>query len=85
MRFGILSRTCGDAGGRPATARTVRRHHDLAGGQARAGDAERSLRDGGGRVSSQVDEWFDKNVRVLRAAATLPAMASMSADAERRR
>jgi len=28
-------------------------------------------------ISGQVDEWFDKNVRALRAAASLPAMISM--------
>jgi methyl-accepting chemotaxis protein len=47
-------------------------------------DAERSLQASGERISSQVDEWFDKNVRVLRAAADLPALASMSADEQTR-
>ncbi len=43
-------------------------------------EAERSLQASGERISSQVDEWFDKNVRVLRAAASLPALASMRGD-----
>jgi methyl-accepting chemotaxis protein len=46
--------------------------------------AERSLQASGERISSQVDEWFDKNVRVLRAAASLPAVASMSAEEQTR-
>jgi methyl-accepting chemotaxis protein len=41
-------------------------------------EAERSLQTSGDRIASQVDEWFDKNVRVLRAAASLPALASMN-------
>ena len=40
-------------------------------------EAERSQQASGERISAQVDEWVDKNVRVLRAAATLPALASM--------
>jgi methyl-accepting chemotaxis protein len=48
------------------------------------GDAERSLQASGERITAQVDEWFDKNVRVLRAAADLPALASMSADEQTR-
>ena len=47
-------------------------------------DAERSLQTNAERISSQVDEWFDKNVRVLRAAASLPALASMNADDQTR-
>ena len=48
------------------------------------GDAERSLQASGVRISAQVDEWLDKNVRVLRAAASLPALASMGADEQTR-
>jgi methyl-accepting chemotaxis protein len=47
-------------------------------------DAERSLQTNAERISSQVDEWFDKNVRVLRAAASLPALASMNPDDQTR-
>jgi methyl-accepting chemotaxis protein len=45
-------------------------------------EAERSLREGGERVTAQVDEWFDKNVRVLRAAANLPEILSMNGEAQ---
>ncbi len=48
------------------------------------GQAERSLQASGERISSQVDEWFDKNVRVLRAAASLAPIASMSAEEQTR-
>jgi len=41
------------------------------------GDAERSMQVNAERISTQVDEWFDKNVRVLQAAANLPAIAAM--------
>ena len=47
-------------------------------------DAERSLQVSAERISSQVDEWFDKNVRVLRAAASLPALASMNPEEQTR-
>ncbi len=40
-------------------------------------DAELSMRRSAEQVSAQVDEWFDKNVRVLQAAANLPAIVSM--------
>jgi len=40
-------------------------------------DATLSMRKSAEQVSAQVDEWFDKNVRVLEAAANLPAVASM--------
>lgn len=40
-------------------------------------DAERSMQANAQRISAQVDEWFDKNVRVLQAATNLPAIASM--------
>jgi methyl-accepting chemotaxis protein len=49
----------------------------------RAG-AERSMQASGERISSQVDEWFDKNVRVLQAAASLPGVGSMHADEQTR-
>jgi methyl-accepting chemotaxis protein len=41
------------------------------------GEAERSLEASSERVAMQVDEWVDKNVRVLRASASLPALVSM--------
>ncbi len=41
------------------------------------GDAERSMQANAERISAQVDEWFDKNVRVLQAAANLPAISAM--------
>lgn len=40
-------------------------------------EARGSLEASGERITAQVDEWLDKNVRVLRAAASLPAMTSM--------
>lgn len=40
-------------------------------------DAELSMQASAERISEQVDEWFDKNLRVLRAAATLPAVRMM--------
>jgi methyl-accepting chemotaxis protein len=43
-------------------------------------DARESLQASGDRIGTQVDEWIDKNVRMLRAAATLPAMTSMRTD-----
>jgi methyl-accepting chemotaxis protein len=39
-------------------------------------DAELSMEKSAQRISAQVDEWFDKNVRVLQAAASLPAVTS---------
>ena len=47
-------------------------------------DAERSLQASAERISTQVDEWFDKDVRVLRAAASLPSLAAMHADEQTR-
>jgi methyl-accepting chemotaxis protein len=43
-------------------------------------DAEAAVQQNAERIAAQVDEWFDKNVRVLRAAAALPAVSSMQAD-----
>jgi len=40
-------------------------------------DAELSMQASAERISEQVDEWFDKNLRVLQAAATLPALRMM--------
>lgn len=40
-------------------------------------DAEQSMRENGARIAGQVDEWVDKNVRVLRAAASLPTIRAM--------
>jgi methyl-accepting chemotaxis protein len=40
-------------------------------------EARQSLQASGERITAQVDEWLDKNVRLLRAVATLPAMTSM--------
>jgi methyl-accepting chemotaxis protein len=45
-------------------------------GRIRA-DAERSVQTSAERIQAQVDEWFDKNQRVLMAAANLPAVSSM--------
>lgn len=42
------------------------------------GNAERAMKVSAERISAQVDEWFDKNLRVLQAAATLPAMGTMA-------
>jgi methyl-accepting chemotaxis protein len=44
------------------------------------GEAERSMQTNAERISAQVDEWFDKNVRALRAAANMPAISSMNGD-----
>jgi methyl-accepting chemotaxis protein len=78
VRFGILARTTAltlAAGVLPLVAfgglslvqqsRTLRR------------DARQSLQASGDRIAAQVDEWVDKNVRALRAAANLPAITSM--------
>jgi methyl-accepting chemotaxis protein len=43
-------------------------------------EAERSMQANAERISAQVDEWFDKNVRVLRAAANLAAVQSMQGE-----
>ena len=43
-------------------------------------EAERAMRTNAEHISAQVDEWFDKNARVLRAAGTMPAIASMQRD-----
>jgi methyl-accepting chemotaxis protein len=43
-------------------------------------DAELAMRATTERISGQVDDWVDKNVRVLRTAATLPAATSMVPD-----
>jgi methyl-accepting chemotaxis protein len=43
-------------------------------------DAGQSLRSNAERIASQVDEWVDKNVRVLQAAAGLPSIAGMQHD-----
>jgi methyl-accepting chemotaxis protein len=43
-------------------------------------DTEGAMQASAERVSVQVDEWLDKNVRFLRAAASLEAMASMNRD-----
>jgi methyl-accepting chemotaxis protein len=48
------------------------------------GEAELSMQASGERIASQVDEWFDKNLRVMQAAATLPAMASMRGEEQTR-
>jgi HAMP domain-containing protein len=40
-------------------------------------DANQSLQSNAERIASQVDEWVDKNIRVLQAAASLPAITSM--------
>jgi len=40
-------------------------------------DANQSLRNNAERIASEVDEWVDKNVRVLQAAASLPAITGM--------
>jgi methyl-accepting chemotaxis protein len=42
-------------------------------------DAEKSMQQNAERVSAQVDEWIDKNTRVLRTAASLDAISTMSA------
>lgn len=43
-------------------------------------DAELGMQATTERISTQVDEWVDKNVRVLHAAASLPAVTSMQGD-----
>jgi methyl-accepting chemotaxis protein len=43
-------------------------------------EAERAMRANAEHISAQVDEWFDKNARVLRAASTMPAITSMQRD-----
>ncbi len=43
-------------------------------------EAERSMQASAERISAQVDEWFDKNVRALRAAANLAAVQSMQGE-----
>jgi methyl-accepting chemotaxis protein len=43
-------------------------------------ETEASMQASAQRVSAQVDEWIDKNVRFLRATASLEAMASMNHD-----
>lgn len=43
-------------------------------------DAHRALQGNAAQIASGVDEWLDKNVRALRAAAALPAVGSMSAE-----
>jgi methyl-accepting chemotaxis protein len=40
-------------------------------------ESERSMQVTAETISAQVDDWFDKNVRALRAAASLPGMISM--------
>ena len=40
-------------------------------------EAARSLQANAEQISGQVEEWFDKNVRVMRVAAALPKMVSM--------
>lgn len=40
-------------------------------------EADVSMRKSAERISAQVDEWFDKNLRVLQTAATLPAITTM--------
>jgi methyl-accepting chemotaxis protein len=85
IRFGILARTTvimlavglvplGLFGG----IALVQQAHQL------RSEAGRSQQASAERISAQVDEWFDKNVRVLRAAATLPALASMGAEEQTR-
>jgi len=43
---------------------------------------EFSMQASADRISTQVDEWVDKNTRVLNAAASLPAMASMRRESQ---
>jgi methyl-accepting chemotaxis protein len=45
-------------------------------------EAEAMVQQNAERIASQVDEWFDKNVRVIQAAASLPALSSMQAEAQ---
>ena len=46
------------------------------------GEAELSMRTNAEVVSAQIDEWFDKNIRALQLAATLPAISSMKAQSQ---
>src|SRR5512138_3138674 len=46
-------------------------------GERIRGDANRSMRTNAERMGSQVDEWVDKNLRVLRTAASLPTVVTM--------
>ena len=43
-------------------------------------EAERAMRTNAEHISAQVDEWFDKNARMLRAAGNMPAITSMQRD-----
>ena len=43
-------------------------------------EAEKSMQLNAEHISSEVDEWFDKNLRVLRAAVNLPEVTSMQRD-----
>jgi len=45
-------------------------------------DAEQSMQTSAERISVQVDEWIDKNVRALQAAANLPALVSMKRESQ---
>jgi methyl-accepting chemotaxis protein len=45
-------------------------------------DAQAAVRQNAERIAAQVDEWFDKNVRVLRAASSLPAVSTMQPEAQ---
>jgi len=45
--------------------------------------AEQSMRNNTEAISALVDEWFDKNVRVLRAAVNQPAIISMQQDQQK--
>jgi methyl-accepting chemotaxis protein len=45
-------------------------------------EAELSMQASADRISDQVDEWIDKNVRVLQAAANLPAVVSMKQESQ---
>jgi methyl-accepting chemotaxis protein len=45
-------------------------------------EAQAAVQQNAERIASQVDEWFDKNVRVLRAASSLPAASSMQPEAQ---
>jgi methyl-accepting chemotaxis protein len=50
--------------------------------EASRADAQAMVQHNAERIASQVDEWFDKNVRVLKAASSLPAVATMQAEAQ---
>jgi methyl-accepting chemotaxis protein len=54
---------------------TVKQLHDVI-----RGDAERDMQETAERITSVVDEWVDKNVRVLQTAAKLSAVTSMNRD-----